>query len=314
MTIEKIAYAVATLLCYALLCATMAWQYRSRQRAAQRRVDALLPATPGLPIWWVTYASQTGQAEELALQTAQALHWTRLCDVANAVQAELGLPAPAVSIAGDKGYGLWLSLATAVPQATAQRFAALLWTRYVPDVPPPDSALMDLPPCLHQSTGKWAAFINPGLGASFAEESGLEMAPPHSGQAALLDGLLSISDEQFRHALGLLQQSPAAEQSAPPPIQTLPPAAPADGLLLKDATLEDIVQFLHARNIEPTFRHVVFAPEFFEDAGAFHIRKELIDFGNTGVDAFSPKDGVSIHGVEFRRDQNLLLHLGMLKE
>ena len=187
----------------------------------------------------------------------QAQHWTRLCDVANALQAELGLPAPAVSIAGDKGYGLWLSLATAVPQATAQRFAALLWTRYVPDVPPPDSALMDLPPCLHQSTGKWAAFINPGLGASFAEESGLEMAPPHAGQAALLDGLLSISDEQFRQALGLLQQSPAAEQSAPPPIQTLPPAAPADGLLLKDATLEDIVQFLHARNIEPTFRHVI---------------------------------------------------------
>lgn len=187
----------------------------------------------------------------------EAQHWTQLCDVANALQAELGLPAPAVSISGDSGYGLWLSLATAVPEALAQRFAALLWAKYVPDAPSPGSALMDLPPYLHQSTGKWAAFINPGLGASFAEESGLEMPPPHAGQAALLDGLHSISDEQFQHALSLLQQSPVAEQSAPPPAPVPPPAPPADGLLLKDATLEDIIQFLHARNIEPTFRHLI---------------------------------------------------------
>lgn len=74
MTSEKWLYALATLLCYALLCGAIAWQHRNRQRAAQRRVDALLPATPGVPAWWVAYASQTGQAEELALQTAQALH------------------------------------------------------------------------------------------------------------------------------------------------------------------------------------------------------------------------------------------------
>lgn len=74
MTSEKMWQALATVLCYALLCGAMAWQHRRRQRAAQRRVDALLPATPGAPAWWVTYASQTGQAEELALQTAQALH------------------------------------------------------------------------------------------------------------------------------------------------------------------------------------------------------------------------------------------------
>lgn len=29
------------------------------------------------------------------------------------------------------------------------------------------------------------------------------------------------------------------------------------GLLLKDATLEDIVKLLHSRNIEPTFRHLI---------------------------------------------------------
>jgi sulfite reductase (NADPH) flavoprotein alpha-component len=74
MTSEQVIQATATVLCYALLCGGTAWRYRQRQRDAQRRVDALLPATPGEPAWWVTYASQTGQAEALALQTAQALH------------------------------------------------------------------------------------------------------------------------------------------------------------------------------------------------------------------------------------------------
>ena len=74
MTTEQIVQALVTVLAYMLMCGTIAWRYRQRQREAQRRVDALLPATPGAPAWWVAYASQTGQAEQLALQTAQALH------------------------------------------------------------------------------------------------------------------------------------------------------------------------------------------------------------------------------------------------
>lgn len=189
----------------------------------------------------------------------EAQHWTQLCDVANALQTELGLPAPAVSISGDSGYGLWLSLAVPVPEALARQFAAQLWTKYLPDAPQPDGAALELPPCLHQGTGKWTAFINPGLGASFAEESGLEMPPPTAGQAALLDGLHSISEAQFAHALKLLQPAPPAVQtstSAPAPAAA-PTAVIEDGLLLKDATLEDIIALLHSRNIEPTFRHLI---------------------------------------------------------
>lgn len=74
MTREQIVQALVTVLAYMLMCGTIAWRYRQRQREAQRRVDALLPATPGAPAWWVAYASQTGQAEQLALQTAQSLH------------------------------------------------------------------------------------------------------------------------------------------------------------------------------------------------------------------------------------------------
>ena len=189
---------------------------------------------------------------------AEDQHWTQLCALANALQADLGLPAPAVSISGADGYGLWLSFEDPLPSSEAQRFLALLGQAYFPDTavdPGAVDAPVELPPCLNQASGKWAAFIHPGMGASFADESGLEMAPPMAGQLAFLEGLHSISEDQFRHALEVLQPShgQAAVARAAPAAR----AAAADGLLLKDATLEDIVQFLHAKNIEPTFRHLI---------------------------------------------------------
>lgn len=183
-----------------------------------------------------------------------AQHWSQLCSLANALQTELGLPAPAVSISGADGYGLWLSLEKPVPAAQAQQFLELLGKAYLPDMAIDPGAVLapvELPPCLNQSSGKWAAFIHPGMGASFADEPGLEMAPPVAGQVAFLEGLHSISGEQLRHAMEVLQ--PALAASAAAPERT----AVSAGLLLKDATLEDIVSFLHSKNIEPTFRHLL---------------------------------------------------------
>lgn len=188
----------------------------------------------------------------------EAQHWSLLCLVANALQVQLGLPAPAVSISGAHGYRLWLSFEAPVPTALVQEFLELLRKAYFPNmVLRPDAAIapVELPPCLHQSTGKWAAFINPGLGASFADESGLEMAPPFAGQAALLESLKSISEPQLLHAMNILQQSHSVATVA---IEQVPERASApNGLLLKDATLEDIVTHLHSLHIEPTFRHLI---------------------------------------------------------
>ena len=201
-----------------------------------------------------------------------ARHWTRLCAAANGLQLELGLPAPAVSISGSDGYGLWLSLEAPIPAAQAHEFIALLHQAYFPDMElrlDAACAAVELPPCLNQATGKWSAFIHPGMGAAFAEESGLEMAPPLAGQAGFLEGVESAGDEMFKHAFAMLRQShaltppaaaltaaalPAAPAASAP---QAPRAANAGGLLLEDATLEDIVRFLHAKNIEPTFRHLI---------------------------------------------------------
>ncbi|MDM5178970.1 hypothetical protein PO883_17350 [Massilia sp. DJPM01] len=188
----------------------------------------------------------------------QAQHWTRLCTVANALQAELGFPAPAVSISGANGYYLWMSLDTPTPVARVQRFLELIRKAYTPDMevfPDAASAPVELPPCLDPHSGKWAAFIDPGLGASFADESGLEMPPPLAGQGALLERLERISAKQFQHAFDVLEQAHGAPATASVPARAA--AASTDGLLLRDATLEDIVRFLHSKNIEPTFRHLI---------------------------------------------------------
>ena len=193
-------------------------------------------------------------------------HWDRLCGVANALQDQLGLPAPAVSVNGSNGYALWLSLETPVPLNQAQHFLHLLRKTYFPDIPNeeiglrPDtltSTTAELPPCLHAGSGTWAAFINPGMGASFADETGLEMMPPYAAQAAFLDGLQGISDKQFSQAITIMHPPHGKERSPKTPTPAPAPQATPAGLMLKDATLEDIIQHLHSKNIEPTFRHVI---------------------------------------------------------
>jgi hypothetical protein len=193
--------------------------------------------------------------------SAEALHWERLCETANALQSQLGMPAPAVSIDGDQRFYLWLALEQPTPLAEARAFVAALHAAHFSDLLlAPDAGLAPaLPPCLNQATDKWAAFIHPGMGASFAAEAGLEMAPPEAGQAAFLEGLHAAGAEQFAQAMRRLQPAaPAAvAATAPASLQATHAAIDDSLLLLKDATLEDIVRHLHAQNIEPTFRHLL---------------------------------------------------------
>lgn len=190
------------------------------------------------------------------LNQQEGQHWNRLCEVANELQSRFSLPAPAVSVSGDGGYCLWLSLESPAPAGLVQEFVNLLHAAVMPDIDAPAASPPPLPPCPHPATGKWSAFIHPGMGASFADGSGLEVAPPLPGQVAFLEGLHAIPAAQFTDLLGRLR---APQETGAPAAATQRRAdadGGPDGLLLKDATLEDIVQWLHARNIEPTFRFV----------------------------------------------------------
>ncbi|EYC50475.1 oxidoreductase [Hylemonella gracilis str. Niagara R] len=75
----KFVQALSVLLVYGAFCGLIVWRHRQRVQAAAHRAQALMhsavpDSSAGRSLWWVVHASQTGQAEALAEQTAQALH------------------------------------------------------------------------------------------------------------------------------------------------------------------------------------------------------------------------------------------------
>ena len=146
-------------------------------------------------------------------------HWEALISLSTRMQTELDLPAPAVTISGRKGWGLWLSLEQPVPVAHAQLFVNLVYKEYLANIPKdqidlrPDvhqvssaaQAVIKLPPCVHRASGMWAAFIDPSTGGDYVEVPGLQEAPSMAAQAELLANVKSISPQQFGSALFQLQ-------------------------------------------------------------------------------------------------------------
>jgi hypothetical protein len=156
--------------------------------------------------------SPAGMARVMVVSFARATDWEQVANLYQAVQDELDLPAPAVSVSGRKGYSLWFSLAEALPLAQIQAFLAALRLKYLADIPlahlelQPDAlAINTLAPARHNTTGKWSAFIDPSMGSMFIVEPGLEMAPILDRQAGMLAGLKSIKAANFQSALSILQ-------------------------------------------------------------------------------------------------------------
>jgi len=156
--------------------------------------------------------SPAGMARAMVVSFARATDWEQVANLYQAVQDELDLPAPAISVSGRKGYGLWFSLAEALPLAQIQAFLAALRLKYLADIPlahlelqPNALAIKTLAPTRHNATGKWSAFIDPSMGSMFIVEPGLEMAPILDRQAGMLAGLRSIKTANFQRALSILQ-------------------------------------------------------------------------------------------------------------
>ena len=71
---ERIVAACIAITLYVALCAAIGVMQWRRGQQALRDAAALMPAAPGTANWLITYASQTGNAEQLAWQTARLLH------------------------------------------------------------------------------------------------------------------------------------------------------------------------------------------------------------------------------------------------
>ena len=73
--------------------------------------------------------SADGHVRALVLELARPADWRALSTVWHRVQADLGLPEPAIAVNGNDGFQLWFSLAEPVTAAEASFF---LESRNVP--------------------------------------------------------------------------------------------------------------------------------------------------------------------------------------
>ncbi len=164
-----------------------------------------------------------GHTRALLLELARPADWQTLGPLWRGVQADLGLPAPAIAVSGTDGLQLWFSLQQPVATARAAAFLAGLQARYLPDVTPArlclraDGALPPMP-AQDAASGNWAAFVAPDLAPVFADTPWLDIPPGTDGQADLLARLASTPTAAFDAALQALQ--PAAT----PPVAAAPNA------------------------------------------------------------------------------------------
>lgn len=184
----------------------------------------------GWPIDGRPGSAADGSTRCLAIDFARSADWPQAAALCQALADDLDLPAPAVSVSGSAGYRLWLALAEPTPAAEAGRFLAALCGQYLAEVPAghyrchpaagPTAAprlAVEAVPALDAVTGKWSAFIDPGLGEMFVAEAGLDMAPNFDRQADLLAGIQLIAAADFRRALTTLTApEPTAEAAAAP--------------------------------------------------------------------------------------------------
>jgi hypothetical protein len=174
-----------------------------------------------------------GCVRTLVIAFRQAGDWDRVSGLWQGVQQDFELPAPAISVCGgEAAYRMWFSLAEAVPVQQACTFLQGLCARYLSGIVPAHLTLFPGPdavrgqpsapltPALDAATGRWSAFIDPGMGGLFVDEPWLELAPNPDKQAELLARLRSIDTADFQRVQALLvtaddrERVPAADDPA----------------------------------------------------------------------------------------------------
>lgn len=160
-----------------------------------------------------------GKVRAMVLEMAQPAGVDWMAALWHGIQEDLDLPSPAIAVSGRDGYQVWFSLSEPVPTAQALDFLESLRLRYLSHVAPrhigmkpfadasaPGKTLhAELVPAQQGDTGRWSAFVAPGLASMFAEEPWLDVQPGFDAQANLLSRVKSIKPADFRRALAQIR-------------------------------------------------------------------------------------------------------------
>lgn len=187
----------------------------------------------------------------LVLELSRPADWPAVGRLWQAVQEELGLPAPGIAINGLDGYQLWFSLASPIATDQAVAFLEGLSARYWADIPSERIRIMPaldgqgLNPLRHAGVippftpkdGQWAAFVARDLAPVFEETPWLDIPPNPDGQADLLSALRSGEADMIPP----LAELPAPAPQAPAASGT---AKPSSGWASNTVHAQDPRQFL----------------------------------------------------------------------
>jgi hypothetical protein len=168
------------------------------------------------------FQTSATRPQAIGLAFAKADDWDTVAELCRALQEELDLPAPAISIDGN-GFQLWFSVAEAIDTEQASRFLDGLRDRYLSNLPT-TRLRYDLPNeappyLLADNDERWAAFIDPGMGSLFTGEPWLDMPPNRNQQADLLASVATMPMADFNRVLALFTSSEQQDSPAtnPPP-------------------------------------------------------------------------------------------------
>ena len=132
--------------------------------------------------------SGPGPARAMTLSLSGAGAWDSLASLWQGVQVDLGLPPPAIAVAGYEGYQLWFAFSPPVDAAQARGVLDALVARYLAEVPQDRIRIAPAgaPPPRELEPGRWSAFVTPDLAGLFSDETWLDLQPGEEAQAELL--------------------------------------------------------------------------------------------------------------------------------
>lgn len=220
----------------------------------------LLAVDPGAPNDLIDHQ---GRTRALVVGWGRPADWSTLAALWQAMQAELGWPAPLIAVDGRDAFQLWFPLAESVPVQAAQQVAAALAARWLPRAPaeavarrlsvwprPEQGAWQHAPRVPARLPGpepRWSAFVAPDLAAVFNDDPALDIDPGDDAQAELLARHRSIDAKAWARACQSLLKSEPVPTAEPVPATSEPPTQPP-GAAMADLTgpFDDPADFLKA--------------------------------------------------------------------